>query len=249
MKTVFCHGVWDILHPGHIAHLEEARAMGDCLIVGVTADEHVNKGVGRPIFSAEQRATQLEALQCVDQAVVIREPSCVGFLDRNGAGIDLYVKGCDYTYDMLLEEEKEVMERRGIEFTTTVSAKDSSTSYYRRLVSPYPRDTQVWLENFARRYSADDAVEAIDGLEEMKILIVGEAIEDVYTYVQTLAKSPREHYMSSRRLSSHVYKGGVTAAFNHLTTFCRRVSLRRQSATISKERFVDSSGCRQYPIP
>ena len=54
-KIVHCHGVFDLLHPGHIKHFEVAKKKGDILIVTVTQDEHVNKGPGRPIFSDGMR--------------------------------------------------------------------------------------------------------------------------------------------------------------------------------------------------
>src|SRR5271163_2586341 len=54
--VVLCHGVFDVLHLGHIRHLQEAAKMGNYLVVSVTADKHVNKGMGRPHFTAAQRA-------------------------------------------------------------------------------------------------------------------------------------------------------------------------------------------------
>ena len=65
-KVVLCHGVFDLLHMGHVRHLEEARSHGDILIVTITADAYVNKGPGKPVFSAALRAEMLAALSCVD---------------------------------------------------------------------------------------------------------------------------------------------------------------------------------------
>ena len=61
-RVVLAHGCFDLLHLGHIRHLQEAKAQGDYLVVSVTADTHVRKGVGRPVFTAIQRAEALEAL-------------------------------------------------------------------------------------------------------------------------------------------------------------------------------------------
>ena len=76
-KIVQCHGTFDLLHPGHIHHLEEARALGDLLVVTVTAEKFVNKGPGRPFFNDELRATSLAALVCVDYVVVVPFPAAV----------------------------------------------------------------------------------------------------------------------------------------------------------------------------
>lgn len=72
---VHCHGCFDLLHVGHIKHLQEARALGDFLIVTVTDDQFVNKGPDRPIFTAAQRVVQLAALECVDFATVCHAPN------------------------------------------------------------------------------------------------------------------------------------------------------------------------------
>ena len=58
-KVVLCHGVFDLLHMGHVKHLQAARREGDLLIVTITADDFVNKGPGRPVFSQQLRAEML----------------------------------------------------------------------------------------------------------------------------------------------------------------------------------------------
>src|SRR3954462_1823558 len=64
--VVHAHGVFDLIHPGHVRHLEAARRFGDLLVVTVTPDGHVNKGPGRPVFTDDLRAESLAALACVD---------------------------------------------------------------------------------------------------------------------------------------------------------------------------------------
>jgi rfaE bifunctional protein nucleotidyltransferase chain/domain len=76
-RIVHCHGCFDLMHIGHIRHLQAARAMGDVLVVTVTADAHVNKGEGRPAFTEEERAESLAALACVDFVAINREPTAV----------------------------------------------------------------------------------------------------------------------------------------------------------------------------
>src|SRR2546421_407874 len=64
--VVHCHGCFDIVHPGHIHHLQYARSLGDLLIVSISADSQVNKGVARPLIPDDLRAASLAALECVD---------------------------------------------------------------------------------------------------------------------------------------------------------------------------------------
>ena len=61
-KIVLCHGVFDVMHPGHILHFKEARTFGDFLVVTVTPDRFVRKGPGRPVFNERLRMETLAAL-------------------------------------------------------------------------------------------------------------------------------------------------------------------------------------------
>lgn len=92
MIRVLANGCFDILHAGHLAHLKEARAMGDFLIVSLTVDSHVNKGPRRPIYTWEDRAALLRELRCVDQ--VERSKNAVDAILAWRP--DIFVKGIDY---------------------------------------------------------------------------------------------------------------------------------------------------------
>jgi len=88
---VHCHGCFDLLHIGHIRHLQAARMMGDVLVVTITADEFVDKGEGRPAFAEELRAESLAALECVDFVAVTASPTAVEAIRLLRP--DYYVKG------------------------------------------------------------------------------------------------------------------------------------------------------------
>ena len=76
-KIVLCHGVFDLLHPGHIKHFETAKKKGDVLVVTITKDEYVNKGPGRPVFSEFLRAESVAAIECVDFVAINDWPAAV----------------------------------------------------------------------------------------------------------------------------------------------------------------------------
>src|SRR5262245_65318774 len=76
-KIVHCHGVFDLLHIGHIRHFEEAKAMGDLLVVTLTPDEYVNKGPHRPAFPQSLRAEVIAALDVVDYVAINYWPTAV----------------------------------------------------------------------------------------------------------------------------------------------------------------------------
>ncbi len=79
--VVLCHGVFDLLHMGHVRHLQQAKSRGDILIVTITADAFVNKGPGKPAFSEHLRAEMLSALSCVDWVGVNNAPDATPVLD------------------------------------------------------------------------------------------------------------------------------------------------------------------------
>ena len=92
--VVQAHGTFDLLHLGHVRHLEAARKLGDVLVVTVTADRFVNKGPGRPVFNAELRAEMLATLEYVDWVAINDAADAVSAIERIRPTI--YVKGQDY---------------------------------------------------------------------------------------------------------------------------------------------------------
>src|SRR6478609_3251388 len=92
--VVHCHGCFDIVHPGHIHHLQYARSLGDLLIVSVSSDSNVNKGVARPLIPDDLRAASLAALECVDAVYLNPQPTAVELIEQLKP--DIYVKGREY---------------------------------------------------------------------------------------------------------------------------------------------------------
>src|SRR5437773_12261410 len=90
-KIVHCHGVFDLLHIGHIKHLEAARKLGDVLVVTITPDRFVNKGPHRPAFPEQLRAEALASLACVDFVGINEWPTAVQTIKL--LRTNLYVKG------------------------------------------------------------------------------------------------------------------------------------------------------------
>jgi rfaE bifunctional protein nucleotidyltransferase chain/domain len=101
-RVVFTNGVFDILHPGHIRYLQQARALGDLLIVGLNSDASVrrNKGPQRPINNEAERAELLEALECVDAVVVFDEDTPAEIIQA--VQPDILVKGADWAEDAIV---------------------------------------------------------------------------------------------------------------------------------------------------
>jgi rfaE bifunctional protein nucleotidyltransferase chain/domain len=110
-SVVFTNGVFDLLHVGHLRYLQQARALGDALIVGLNSDRSVraNKGAGRPITPEMERAEILSALACVDGAVVFDEDTPHEIIVALQP--DVLVKGADWAADAIVG--RDVVEARG----------------------------------------------------------------------------------------------------------------------------------------
>ena len=99
MITVMANGCFDVLHAGHVLHLDAAAKLGDRLVVSLTLDEHVNKGPRRPINDWASRALVLRALRCVSDVV----PSVGGVESVKAYRPDIFVKGMDYKGTSIIE--------------------------------------------------------------------------------------------------------------------------------------------------
>jgi D-beta-D-heptose 7-phosphate kinase/D-beta-D-heptose 1-phosphate adenosyltransferase len=111
-QVVFTNGCFDLLHLGHVRYLEQARSLGDALIVGVNTDASVrrlNKGPGRPLNPEADRATVLAALACVDKVVLFGEDTPLDLI--TALQPDILVKGGDYQIHEIVG--REVVENRG----------------------------------------------------------------------------------------------------------------------------------------
>src|SRR2546425_11326757 len=104
-KTIIhCHGAFDLVHIGHLIHFEEAKALGDLLVVTITADAHITKKRG-VTFTEEDRARQVAALEIVDYVAVVQEPTALSAIDALRP--DVYVKGPEYA-DLMLDKSRSI---------------------------------------------------------------------------------------------------------------------------------------------
>jgi rfaE bifunctional protein nucleotidyltransferase chain/domain len=105
-KIVLANGCFDILHVGHLRHLQAARALGDTLVVAVNSDRSVRaiKDEGRPILSEKERVELVEALECVDFIVIFDEPDVSRVVDVLRP--DIHAKGTDYTEQTVPERDQ-----------------------------------------------------------------------------------------------------------------------------------------------
>ena len=110
-KWVMAHGVFDLVHPGHIRHLRFAKEKGDILVVSITSDQNVDKGEDRPYINQELRSENLAALEIVDYVIIDDHKTPISVLKKLKP--DIFVKGAEYVgnrddaHEKTLEELKD----------------------------------------------------------------------------------------------------------------------------------------------
>jgi rfaE bifunctional protein nucleotidyltransferase chain/domain len=226
-RIVHCHGVFDLLHIGHVRHFEQARQFGDVLVVTLTPDRFVNKGVGRPAFTESLRAEFLAALGCVDYVAINRWPTAVEairLLRPNVFAKGSEFRGLNDTIGHVAQEAEAVREVGG-EIAFTEDLVYSSSGLINQYLSPYPDSVRDYLADFATRYTAADVLAPLRAAENLRVLVVGEAIIDEYTYCEAIGKSGKEPVLVSRFLGTDRFPGGVLACANHLASFVKSVDV------------------------
>ena len=223
-----CHGVFDLIHFGHLRHIEQAREEADVLLITVTADQFVNKGPGRPIFPEMMRAEMLGAIEVVDYVGINYAPSAEAAISAIRPNV--YVKGSDYenSDDDLtgkIRSERETVERHGGQLVFTSDLTFSSSSLINRYVDIYDPPLREFLERLRETEALRRIHALVDRIKNYKVVFVGDAIIDEYHYVTPLGKSPKENVIATLAGDREVFAGGVFAAANHVASFCRDIEV------------------------
>jgi rfaE bifunctional protein kinase chain/domain/rfaE bifunctional protein nucleotidyltransferase chain/domain len=227
-KIILCHGVFDLLHIGHIKHLKIAKNLGDILIVSLTTDKFVNKGPGRPIFNEKLRCEAIESLGFVDYVTLSNSPSAVEIINKIKPNI--YCKGNEYedkskdvTKKINLEEK--VVKKNGGKILFTNEETFSSSSIINKsfdIISPNQKKTN---KKIVSNNSLSKIIKEIDNLKELKILVIGETIIDQYSFCDPLNKSGKDPMLVLKHNKTEEYLGGAIAITKHLKQFNKNISL------------------------
>jgi rfaE bifunctional protein nucleotidyltransferase chain/domain len=228
-KTIaLCHGVFDLIHPGHIQHFSAAKKLVDVLIVSITADEFVNKGPGRPLFDQETRIASLSALVDVDYVAISHSATAIEIIERIKP--NLYIKGSDYLNEDddvtgMISIERQSVEKHGgkIHFTNEITS--SSSSLINKFYSSFSTSAQDWVKEFKANNGYEETIAWLDKIQNLRISIIGETIIDQYTYCEPLAKSSKDPILAFQLGRSNMYPGGVLAIANNCQGWASEVSV------------------------
>jgi len=228
IKIAQCHGTFDMIHPGHIVHFEEAKALGDVLVVTITAEKFVNKGPGRPYFNDTLRTRWLAALAAVDYVVTIPYAAAVEAIEC--VKPHFYCKGREYENEANdvtgnIADDVTTAKRCGGEIRYVGSIVFSSTKMLNQHFDPYPAEVKAFCQGVASDYSPAKFREIVDGFKKLRVLIVGDIIFDKYTTLEVQGLTSKNRILSGRFVSEELQAGGALAVFRHIREFTSQVKL------------------------
>ena len=233
--VVLAHGTFDLLHIGHVRHLQAARGHGDVLIVTITGDAFINKGPGRPVFPEGLRSEMLASLEIVDYVGIIGGPDALPAI--RAIRPNVYIKGQDYRNpegDITgrIVVEREAAEEFGGRLVHTEEITYSSTELINQHLNIFDPHVREHLDRLRHDGVAQRVAEVMDRVARLRVLVVGEAIVDEYRYVLPMGKAPKENIIATRLQDRELFMGGAIATANNAASFCKSVEI----VTVAGER-------------
>ncbi len=268
-KIVLCHGVFDLLHLGHLKHFNSAKKFGDKLVVSITPDKYVNKGPGRPLFNQNLRAEFLSNISAVDFVIINDKSTSVDLIKDLKPNI--YCKGSDYKNHKeditgQIKNELRVLKKIGGKIKYTDELTNSSSKIINNYFDQFSKNQKKNISNIKKTPINVDKI--FNSFSKLKILIIGETIIDHYFFCETLGKSGKDPVLQMQELKNEVYVGGSAAIAGHISKLSKNITLltmlgenkkyekflkgkiskkvnlkiiyKKNSPTIIKKKFVDS---------
>ncbi len=216
-KVIMCHGVFDVVHPGHIRHLLYAKSKADILVGSLTADAHVSKGENRPHVPQDLRALNLAAYEIVDYVIVDADPTPLKNISTLQP--DFFAKGYEYTAAGLpqkTQDEADVLRAYGGEMIFTPGDIVYSSSKLIDLAPPAIKIEKLLTLMEAANLTFDSLREGLDRLGGRLVHVVGDTIVDSHTQTAMIGgqtKTPTISVLYERRDD---YIGGAAVVAQHL---------------------------------
>ena len=226
IKVGLLHGVFDIMHIGHIEYFKVAKKLCDKLIVSVTTDKFVNKGSNRPAFTIKERIKVLQSIKSIDEVVVSNEKTAVKQILKIKP--DFYIKGKDYkdlisNPDINLKKEISAIKKVGGKFIVTQSKLKSSS----KILNEQFNFLDNKVINFLKKLNVSNLQKKLKNVlftkNKLRNLIIGEPILDRHTTVTVNGRSQKTNAISSSIVENKDYGGGIILPINFLNQFYENI--------------------------
>lgn len=216
-KVVMCHGVFDVVHPGHMRHLMYAKGKADILIASLTADHHINKGQYRPHIPQSIRAANLAAFEMVDYVVIDKNATPLENIEKLQP--DFFAKGYEYSGKSMpkkTQEEHDLLESYGGVMLFTPGDVVYSSSKLINLEEPMVRLEKLAAVMELEKISIKDLIDTLHSPKPITIHVVGDTIVDGMTHTNVIGGQIKTPTLSVRLESQENYVGGAGIVAKHL---------------------------------
>lgn len=224
-KIVLCHGVFDVVHPGHLRHLAHAKTKGDILIVSLTADKFIKKGTYRPHVPESLRALNLSAFEMVDFVVIDRNEKANKILLNLKP--DFYAKGFEYSAKGLPPATKsEISVVKSYGGKMFFSPGDYVYSSSKFLQTSLPRlsleKLHVLIQN--NKLNFKKFINTFNDFKNISVHIIGDTIIDTYTRTNFIGGQTKTPTFSLLKQKEEKFIGGAAIVAQHLKAAGAKVS-------------------------
>lgn len=239
-KIVLCHGVFDLVHLGHIEHFKSARKFGDFLVVSLTKDKFIKKGPGRPFFNEQQRMDFLKNIKTIDHVILSNFESAIDVI--NFVKPDFYVKGPDYKNNINDKTNKIIFEKKAVEnnggkikFTNDFTFSTSNILNKTNFI--FNDEQKKFIKNLKKKFNYNKIEKILKEFKKLRVLVIGEMIIDKYCFGDVIGKSGKEPHLVLKENFIEYYLGGSGAIARHLSTFVKDVTI---ISPFGKEKFYET---------
>jgi len=212
-----CHGVFDLVHPGHIRHLMYAKSKAELLIASLTCDAHIGKASLRPFVPQELRAMNLAALEVVDYVIIDTNPTPIENIKCLQP--DYFAKGYEYTEDGVppkTRQELEALESYGGEVIFTPGDVVFSSSAFIEHTPPKISAEKLLALMESEGISFEDARRALERFSHISVHVVGDTIVDSYTDCSLIGGMAKTPTLSVKYERQRDFAGGAAVVAKHL---------------------------------
>lgn len=227
LKIGLAHGVFDLLHFGHIKHLQTAKNNCDILIVSITSAKFVKKGPDRPYYNDQERLNFLSSLEFVDYVYLSREVTGEKIIEDLKPNI--YFKGNEYEIksnditNKIDDEIKVLKKNKGNIFYTNEKTLSSSNLINKYFINHDGK--KKIIEDINKNFNFDEIRKDFQKIANLNVLVIGDLIIDRYFFCESLGKSPKEDLISVKNQKEETYGGGIIATANHISDFVKKTTL------------------------
>jgi len=239
-SVIMCHGMFDIVHPGHLRHLAYARDKADLLIASLTADEFGTKGALRPYVPQELRAANLAALELVDYVIIDPHPTPIEHIKYLQP--DYFAKGYEYFSEGVpprTQEEMNALEGYGGEMVFTPGDIVYSSSALIEAAPPKLGLEKLLALMESEGIQFDDLRRALRQAEGARVHVLGDTIVDSYSYCQLLGATAKSPTFSVRHDRTDVFAGGAAVVAKHV---------KAAGATVSFSTVLGEDGWKDFVL-